>query len=718
MAAAQSSTVLWRVTAVAALGACVAFMATRGEPDVLAALGAVAQGWITGGVAGLLWCAGATGLGLWIIGVALPEKERLHAGARLSLEQLALAGSAGAAVMLFLAHGLGVLGLLSGTLGMVLSWAAVMVGVLNLAKTVRLHAARVTEKQNVTPVPWAQRVVSLACVPALAVLTVSVCVPTGTLWESEARGYDSLSYHLGLPKEWAAGGRLWPLEHNAYSWLPSYVEAAYLQLAAMLGGAGTDGRWITACNGLHAGMLGMTGFVVAALARAVARRAEVEERATGWLAGACVLVVPWCVVTGSLSYNEMGMLLGIAGACLVCATQDDRTGTRGVLAGFLLGTATACKPTAAFMGGPLVLMLMLAWTPRGVWWRMLVGAFIGGVAASMPWLVRNWMACGNPVFPSVSSLFGMGPWDAGQIERWNTAHHVPGGLVDAAARLFSDRGVMQQQWSVFFALAALATVVAVSQPILRRPTWPFVVGLLAQLLAWMTIGHQQPRFLLPCVVTGAVLMGVCAGIASCATSRRVSRIGIAMAILGMTWMSIDAARLFMRENGGAPARALVGGALAITGAVLGSDDALSRMDPSELIRALEDAGNPIAATNRLVGLDARRRAAAGQPAPLVYLLGDATPTYFTVPVLWNTVWDRWPLDDALAAAPGDPASWASALRDRGVTHVLVNLSEIERLRSSGYSPPEMTVETARRFAQRLRVVAQWPRIGVALYSLN
>jgi hypothetical protein len=718
MAAAQSSKVLWRVAGIAALGACVAFMATRGEPDLLAALGAVARGWITGGFAGLLWCTAAIGLGLWIIGAALPEKDRSQAGAHLSMDQLALAGCAGAAIMLFLAHGLGVLGLLSGTFGMVLSWAVVMVGVLNLAKAVRRHAARVIERQTVITVSWVPRLVSLACIPTLGVLIVSVCVPTGTLWESEARGYDSLSYHLGLPKEWAAVGRLWPLEHNAYSWLPSYVEAAYLQLAAMLGGAGTDGRWITACNGLHAGMLGMTALVIVALARAVARRAEVDDRTAGWFGGACVLVVPWCVVTGSLSYNEMGMLLGTAGACLVCATETDRAGTRGVLAGFLLGTATACKPTAAFMGGPLVLMALLAWTPRRVWWRMLFGAFIGGVAASVPWLVRNWLACGNPVFPSLSSQFGTGPWDAGQIERWNAAHHVRGGILDAAVRLLSDRGVMHQQWSVFFALVAVAVVVAVTQPILRRPTWPIVLGLIAQLLAWMTIGHHQPRFLMPCVVTGAVLMGVCAGIASCATSRRVSRVGIAVATLGVAWMSIDTARIYMRENDGAPARALIGGAPAITGAVLGSDDDLSRTDPEELVRALEDAGNPIAATNRLIGLDARRRAAAKQPAPLVYLLGDATPTYFTVPVLWNTVWDRWPLEEARAAAPNDPGSWASALRDRGVTHVLINLSEIERLRGSGYSPPEMTVETAQRFAARLRVDSRWPPIGVALYSLN
>jgi hypothetical protein len=51
----------------------------------------------------------------------------------------------------------------------------------------------------------------LAAAPALAVLLLAACCPPGTLWRSEALGFDVLSYHLQLPREWLAGGRLAPL---------------------------------------------------------------------------------------------------------------------------------------------------------------------------------------------------------------------------------------------------------------------------------------------------------------------------------------------------------------------------------------------------------------------------------------------------------------------------------------------------------------------------
>lgn len=719
--------------AAALLGGVVLF-ATRGEPDVGAAVSAVVRLWFTGGAAGVLWCAAAVGWGVWLLRWTIPSATLVHTspgpGAssqpQLTFERAALGGAVGAGAMLWVAHLLGVLGVLSGVVGTGVSWAVVVAGSLLLARALRARPGRsagIGERSRV-----GSRAMMLACVPALAVLAVAVCVPTGTLWVSEARGYDSLSYHLALPKEWHASGRLWPQENNVYSWLPSYVEAAYLQLAALLTRPDVDGRWITACNAAHAGMLGMSALAAAALARGVARRAGVGEQAAGWVAGACVLVVPWCVVTGSLSYNEMGMLMGLAGACLA-ATMDgagEHPWRRGLVIGFLLGAATACKPTAAFMGGPLVLMSVLAWTKRtgassdktrGVRTHVLLAAVIGGVLASLPWLVRNAVACGNPVFPSLASIFGSAHWDAGQIERWNAAHHASGTLFDRVNLLFSDRGALHPQWSAFFALAAAGAAVCGGHHVLRRSTWPLWLGLLLQLIAWMTIGHQQSRFLVPCVLTGAVMVGVATGLASCAFKPAWRHAGTIVAVLGIGWMSFDSARLFWHENGGAPCRALVGGVPAITGAVLGKDAMLDQVEPTERVRYFEESNNPVAATNRLIGLEIRSRN-SWEPSPLVYLLGDATPTYFTVPVLWNTVWDTWPLEAAKLERGENPHDWAAALRYRGVTHVLINFSEVERFHASGYSPPEMTPERVRGFAAILQPVATWPRLGVGLYRLG
>src|SRR5690606_10634132 len=87
----------------------------------------------------------------------------------------------------------------------------------------------------------------LAALPAVAVLLVAACNPTGWLWPGEGNGYDALSYHLQLPQEWIAAGAIRPLEHNVYSYLPSYMEAAFLHIGVMMGappsGGATGGPW-------------------------------------------------------------------------------------------------------------------------------------------------------------------------------------------------------------------------------------------------------------------------------------------------------------------------------------------------------------------------------------------------------------------------------------------------------------------------------------------
>ena len=42
-----------------------------------------------------------------------------------------------------------------------------------------------------------------------------------------------------------------------------------------------------------------------------------------------------------------------------------------------------------------------------------------------PWLIRNTIWCGNPVFPEATSIFGKAHWTDTQVERWKRANHLP-----------------------------------------------------------------------------------------------------------------------------------------------------------------------------------------------------------------------------------------------------------------------------------------------------
>ena len=103
----------------------------------------------------------------------------------------------------------------------------------------------------------------------------------------------------------------------------------------------------------------------------------------------------------------------------------------------------------------------------------------------------------------------------------------------------------------------------------------------------------------------------------------------------------------------------------------------------------------------------------------LYLLGDSTPFYCTVPVVYTTTYDRSLLAGAIARSPDDPGAWAAELGRAGVTHVMANLSELTRLEASHFLDPDLKPEAIRRFlTEQVRPIRLWPEAGVGLYELG
>ncbi|MGQ0627015.1 MAG: hypothetical protein ACT4PL_02810, partial [Phycisphaerales bacterium] len=435
---------------------------------------------ITGGFLALGYFGAAVGLGTLLVrllagkpatstGPALPEHRRDDGFLALAL---------GPAAMLALSHGLGIMGLLSGKTGTVVSWVVVGGGLIALLHRMGTFLG---PRPNLPGLP---RAAALWVLP-LAVMLVAASNPPGALWESEARGFDALSYHLQLPQEWARGERLWPLKHNVYSFLPSYMEAGYLHIAAMhsagIKGSGAvgliagDGIAACACQLLH---------VLCAVACALCI-ARMVWRLTGWraeaaaTAGALALSVPWVLVVSTLAYNESAVNALGAGALLAAFAPGLQPLRRGVVVGLLLGAAAACKPTAVFFFVPLLGAAALVHWPRETWWHAATGCVLGGVLMVAPFLVRNTIASGNPIFPAATTLFGRGHWTAepDQALRFAMAHSERASFIERAGLLMArsgtglaatagepgePRGVLHSQWSAFLpaGVAALALCIA------------------------------------------------------------------------------------------------------------------------------------------------------------------------------------------------------------------------------------------------------------------
>ncbi len=736
-------------------------LATVGLPDGLpGAMGmlAAATALIGGLITPLLYLFAAMGLGRPLAFV-LAKNSRSHVHLQLAL---------GVGAMLWVSHLAAIFGLLSetGPLGggsRVAAWVIVAIGLALLAHQVVMGPLR-PERWPVFPLSltlWA---------PALGITAIAACNPVGGgLWGSEFGGYDAMSYHLQLAKEWAAGpaGRLWPNGHNVYSYLPSYMEAAFTHLAALsIGGGdaatrmiGDESRWVYSCQFLHMGMGVVAAILTARLVVVLAERAGASARVAGFsgIAGAALLLgTPWTVVVGSMAYNEMAMLAMMAGALLACADADLRPGLRGVIVGGLVGIACSAKPTALLLVGPAAGIALLALptdresrTARARAAAVACGA-IAGIVAIAPWLVRNALASGgNPVFPFGADLLGRDHWTAEQIARYARAHIVDLGPWQRLIALVSPSGIVpheqargfgHEQWAYVPWMGLIALAIVIAWKPTRRAGLVLAGVLASQLIAWLAFTHLQSRFLLPLLVPLAAAFGLGATAALTLATRRPGgpadhddgpqRLPLAAAIvillLPLTaagWSAIN----FMRQSDAHPNRALVLGAGGLSGMTF--EPSLERASDEDRRRFLDDNAGPAAYVNL-----ALRPAAAKAPADAptgLYLLGDATPLYYldalgyepsTTPdghndrpmkVYYHTTWDASPLGDAIAAAPNHPAAWSAWMRSRGIGYVLVNYGELGRLieRDHNFDPrvtlPLVGAWVAPRGPGGLRSVRKW-----------
>lgn len=668
--------------AVALLGLAIALIASIGDHAPLAGIASVVETVLGPGMIALAWMLSAVGLGVWIV-----------------RGSWTLGACVGIGLALTLAHLMGVLGAFSGRPAQLFALAPIAIGVALLVRRWWTDPPSESVARGAGVAPLA-----LLAAPALAVLIVACCLPAGTIWASEARGYDVLSYHLQLVNEWRMGGRIEPLTHNVYSFLPSYMEAAYTQLDAIISRPGGVGLGMapsaSAAQFLHALMGVLAGVVTGRLALELMTKAGVGGRGFGAVIATLVfLCTPWTIVTGSLAYNEMAMMVAFAGALLGASLDGLKPLARGALIGGLCAVAVSCKLTAAYLCVPSVVIAIVMLRNRKEWPPILGTAAVIGAAVLTPWLIRNTMHAGSPTFPFATGLFGTAHWTGEQAARWRSAHAPDTNLVGRIGVLFSDRGILHAQWSVFGAVAVGGLGLALRDPRTRHAGLLLASMTLAILIGWLLVGHQQSRFLMPLLVPGSA----CAGLGITALSRtRWSVPARAIAATLALAMGVHACAIFASENGGRPNYALVDGpALINASSVIASWNDYPQTDQ----QAIWESMGPIAATNLLV---------RSLPGARIALVGDATPLYFSAPVLYHTTWDASPIGEAIRNGQSPIARYQS----EGVTHLLINFSELQRLSGLGWYDPEVSPAFVReQILPMCSVVRGWPEVGAVLVEL-
>ncbi len=579
----------------------------------------------------------------------------------------------GFTLTLTLTHLLGIMGVLNTWSAWVITGGGCFLLLSDLGKT----GNRLNHAIGQTKLTLIGVIFVLGCV----LIVLMSCNPPGSVWDTEFNSYDSLSYHLELPREWLAGGRIEPVAHNVYAYLPSYIESAYLHFAYL---SNSDDFLSAEARVTYAASLfsALLTIVSAISLRSVVEHAirvwniqagslSDHDRAPAMCARAMMVCTPWIAVVGSIAYNEMGVIfLGIG--ALACAVEMHRSEhtlkSISVIAAFIVGGACSCKPTAIFLLAPSIAVILLAGIPVRKWIMPIAISVVVGCITIAPWLIRNEIATGNPVFPHLSSLFGDGHWTDAQHVIYRKAHTFDGSLSDRIAMLVLPdtrtndpvqrfRGFTHIQWALTPLLGLLATVLLLARMRTHRIGFVIALALGIPTIAWMFLTHLQSRFLVPIAPMLIFAMGM--AFASIPRSNIRNRSAALVALLSLAWTTFIASNQLNKN----PFGSLVLSTAQFTGE-------LDMTYPSWT-----------SSINTLL-----------EPDETIYLLGDATPFYVRPPVRYNTVYDRWIIEDAIVANPNNPERWTDSLSQAGVDVVMISYFEIRRFYDSGWLPDSINLE--------------------------
>jgi hypothetical protein len=428
-------------------------------------------------------------LGLWLVALGLGRRALR---AREALDSIAAA-----------ALGLGLMGQAAFLVG----WAGglrpaplaclVVVAAALAADELRLPAFK---RPRLSPIAGAAA--GLLAFAALFVLLTALAPPTA---------WDVRAYHLALPELYLKAGRLVDVPWMIHSHWPHLMETLYaLPLAA-----GRDG----AAALLHAGAAGLLVAGVFLAARAAG------GPAAGWTAALLLAAQPALLrEAGTAHADALTSLCAFAAAALLARWERERNDGVLLAAGALAGLCAASKLTglAALAGWTL----WLAWRTRNARTPALFA--VAGLLMVGPWLLRSWLATGDPAWPLFSGALGLRP-----------------GAAFAARYLRSNRWVFPPASLLvhdgpLFLLAPLLGLLALSRG--RRPAASGIERLLlvvAPLYLLLAFRHNEGwRFLMP--VWAALALAAGRG-AAAAFSRKGTRAAAAAALVAAGAFPIAAA---------------------------------------------------------------------------------------------------------------------------------------------------------------------------------
>lgn len=474
-------------------------------------------------------------------------------------------------------------------------------------------------------------------------------MPPGFIGRLTGDFYDVISYHLQIPAEHYRAGRIGFLEHNTYGNYPGGGEMLFLLGMVLRGGPQVGAFAAKFTHGLW-GVLAAAGLYYGLPSEQTWRRRT---------AAVLLATLPGVVYLSWLAFVELSELAYLAiGLAWLLRWRARPTVRHAVLVGLGAGGACATKYlSVGLVAGPLLaVMLGLSIVrPRRL------GGFLAAAAVCaammLPWLIRNWVYTGNPVFPLLTGLLGRGHWSAESAAMWDAAHASPP-LADkgaAALRMLLDERMFSLLTVLLFAAAAAWTIARGRRS--DATDWICLALAAMQAAVWAFGTHMAGRFLIPAAVPMVVLIGgfttwLSAKAGSAKTrARSAAPPGLALAALLVLFAGGFNLLLVWRNYRAEPYTRPVGGRLQ----GWAPDEIFNQLPEGEVIYAASERGP-------------------------ILLVGDIRPYLFPPNTKYATVWERDPLLN-IVRQTDEPAEIIRRLKAPpvGAAYLWVNWAEIDRL---------------------------------------
>jgi hypothetical protein len=336
---------------------------------------------------------------------------------------------------------------------------------------------------------------------ALAILVVVLYLPSASYPVLE---HDESVYHLLLPKLYLASHGFVALPWNLYANMPHLVDLSYV-----VPGALGD---FTAAKVFVLGFAFWTMAGLAPFARELLGPAGPGVLALLYVSGANVR---WHL---GLTYVEPVIGAVLLGAILSLRSWWGDRGEPGHLRtlGILAGAACASKYTVWPHAAALLAVVAVARPPGGARRRTRGLATAVGAAALfvVPWLVKDAIVTGNPIYPNAYGLLGGLHWSPIQDVQFHNYLASAGGAVKSWwSTLLLPVNLVVRPFLAFGSASFSAAVMALALASMARP-WrrddfatPLRALVLVGFAAWAA-GSQQGRFLVawvPAMVVAAAV---------------------------------------------------------------------------------------------------------------------------------------------------------------------------------------------------------------------